>query len=77
MTLEPQKNYHAIIQAFKDPKIRSIGLEGGSRSGKSFDVCIFIVQYLMTFTGKHVVIGRDLKATLPDTISHGQSMPQK
>lgn len=65
--IHAQSNYDAIISAFADPNIRSIGLEGGSRSGKSFDVCIFILQYTLKYRNKHIVIARDSKATLNST----------
>lgn len=66
-SIEGQSNYRNIVKAYKDANIRSIGLEGGSRSGKTYDVCIFLLQYIYSRTGKTIVIGRDNKTTLNTT----------
>ena len=39
--------------------LKGVGLEGASRSGKSWDICVFICDYVNTFTGKTINICRD------------------
>lgn len=63
-------NYNFILDSFIEAKkgnLKGIGLEGASRTGKSWDISIFICQYLQKYTGKTVVIARDNLATLKDT----------
>ena len=49
-------------------RLKGVGLEGGSRSGKTYDACNFLCQYLNTFTGKTITIGRDSRVRLKDTL---------
>lgn len=66
-------------------RLRSVGLEGGSRSGKTYDMSTFICEYVNTFSNKIIVIGRDkltrLKRTLYVTLKdvwrqfHGTTKP--
>ena len=65
--MQYQSNYKAIVQAFNDKNKTSIGLEGGSRSGKTFDACIFIAKYCISFKNKKITIFRDYKSTLNKT----------
>lgn len=73
-------NYKFIVNNFRDAKkdlkeeentgiiipdrIQGIGLEGASRTGKSWDISIFICQYVQKYSGKTVVIARDWRSTL-------------
>ncbi len=50
-----------------DSRLRGIGLEGGSRSGKTWDMSVFICEYVNTFSGKIILICRDSLATLKKT----------
>lgn len=66
-------------------RLRGVGLEGGSRSGKTWDMSVFICEYVNTFTGKTILIGRDrltrLKGTTYQTLKkvwgiyHGNTIP--
>ncbi|NQZ74654.1 MAG: hypothetical protein HRT61_00835 [Ekhidna sp.] len=47
-----------------------IAHEGSSRSGKSWAIAQFIVEYIMRYTGKTITIARDSKAALKDTTYH-------
>lgn len=49
-------------------RLRGVGLEGGSRSGKTWDSCVFICNYLNTFKGKIIVIARDRLTRLKKTV---------
>jgi phage terminase large subunit len=76
-------NYPFIIESFTKAKqdlkhekenniilpnrLQGIGLEGASRSGKSWDISIFICQYVKKYQGKTIVIARDWLATLKTT----------
>ena len=42
-------------------------LEGGSRSGKTYAICMFICWYILNHKGKVLTIGRDTLAALKDT----------
>jgi PBSX family phage terminase large subunit len=48
-------------------RLRGVGLEGGSRSGKTWDTCIFICEYVNLFRGKIILIARDRLARLKKT----------
>jgi len=48
-------------------RLRGVGLEGGSRSGKTWDTSIFVCEYMNTFKGKTILIGRDRLARLKKT----------
>ena len=69
--IEPGVNYRflaeSFIQAKKDGSIKGVGLEGASRTGKTFDICIFICQYINTYQDKLIVIGRDKLTVLKNT----------
>lgn len=49
-------------------RLKGIGLEGASRTGKTWDICNFLCHYLTTYTNKSVNVCRDYKATLNKTI---------
>lgn len=55
-------------------RLKGIGLEGASRTGKTWDASVFICHYTTTYTGKRINICRDnltrLKKTTYDTFSH-------
>lgn len=48
-------------------RLKGCGLEGASRTGKSWDICVFICHYVSTYEGKLITIGRDHLTTLKDT----------
>jgi hypothetical protein len=48
-------------------RLKGIGLEGASRTGKSWDICVFICHYVSTYKGKQVNICRDHLSTLKKT----------
>lgn len=49
-------------------RVRGIGLEGASRTGKTWDICMFICWYVNNNRCKQVSICRDYFATLRKTI---------
>lgn len=56
-----------------DPdRLKGIGLEGASRTGKSWDISVFICHYVSTYKGKQINICRDhltsLKKTFYETL---------
>lgn len=50
-----------------DERIKGVGLEGASRTGKSWDICVFICHYVTTYQNKQVNICRDHLTTLKKT----------
>ncbi len=48
-------------------RLKGCGLEGASRTGKSWDICAFICHYASSYEGKLITIGRDHLTTLKDT----------
>ena len=40
-------------------RIKGVGLEGSSRSGKSWDICVFICHYVTSYSGKQINVCRD------------------
>ncbi len=48
-------------------RLKGVGLEGASRTGKSWDISVFICHYVSSYEGKLVTICRDHLATLKDT----------
>ena len=48
-------------------RIKGVGLEGASRTGKTYDAEIFICQYIDKYNDKVIVIARDTLASLKDT----------
>lgn len=48
-------------------KVNGVGLEGASRTGKTWDVSVFICHYLTSYTGKQVNICRDNLTKLKKT----------
>ena len=48
-------------------RLKGVGLEGASRTGKSWDISVFICHYVSTYEGKLITICRDHLATLKDT----------
>ncbi len=77
-------NFHFIQKSFIEAKkalneekntlvinskrLKGIGLEGASRTGKTWDICNFVCHYVTTYSGKSVNVCRDYKATLNKTI---------
>lgn len=81
--VNPGLNYHFITTHFVNSKallnlekrtgndvkkVVGVGLEGSSRTGKSYDTAIFLCQYLNKYTGKRVIIGRDTLSSLKKTL---------
>lgn len=69
-------NYSHIVNAYKQSKllpswhpdkVLGCGLEGASRTGKDWDKCVFVCQYVATFTGKKINLFRDYFSTLKKT----------
>ncbi len=48
-------------------RIHGVGLEGASRTGKSWDICVFLCHYISQYNGKQVNICRDHRAKLIKT----------
>ncbi len=48
-------------------RLKGIGLEGASRTGKSWDICVFLCHYVSQYEGKEINIGRDHLARLKKT----------
>ena len=48
-------------------RLKGCGLEGASRTGKSWDISVFVCHYISTYEGKLITICRDHLATLKDT----------
>ena len=48
-------------------RILGCGLEGASRTGKDWDKCVFVCQYIAQFTGKKINFFRDTFANLKKT----------
>lgn len=48
-------------------RLKGIGLEGASRTGKSWDICVFLCHYITTYRGKEINICRDHLTTLKKT----------
>jgi len=77
-TITTTSNYIFLENAFykarkgrfnNDPnRLKGVGLEGGSRSGKTWDSCVFICEYINTFKGKTILICRDTFANLRSTV---------
>lgn len=70
--IEAGVNYNFIATYFSknkkgDEDVKAVGLEGASRTGKTYDAFIFICQYIDKYEGKVVVIARDTLASLKDT----------
>lgn len=53
-------------------RLRGIGLEGASRTGKSWDISVFVCHYVSTYQGKQINFCRDhltnLKKTMYETL---------
>lgn len=49
-------------------RLKGIGLEGASRTGKSWDICAFVCHYASTYSGKQINICRDHLSTAKKTI---------
>ena len=63
---------HSLIDELRtgieDPhRIKGVGLEGASRTGKTWDTCVFICHYVTTYQGKSITISRDHLAKLKKT----------
>lgn len=48
-------------------RIRGVGLEGASRTAKSWDSCVFLCHYVGTYQGKQINVCRDHLKKLKDT----------
>lgn len=48
-------------------RLKGVGLEGASRTGKSWDVSVFLCHYVSTYTGKQINVCRDHRAKLQKT----------
>jgi phage terminase large subunit len=48
-------------------RLKGIGLEGASRTGKSWDVCVFICHYIIKYKGKQINVCRDHFSNLRKT----------
>jgi len=48
-------------------RIKGIGLEGATRSGKSWDASVFVCHYVTSYSGKQINICRDHLTTLKKT----------
>jgi phage terminase large subunit len=79
LTVTTSTNYPFISEMFRvsrkerlksDPSdlnstfLKAVGLEGASRAGKSWDICVFICDYLDTFQNKVINIFRGALSTL-------------
>lgn len=60
-------NYERKTGIEDNKRIKGVGLEGASRTGKSWDICVFICHYVKTYQGKQINIGRDHLTTLRKT----------
>lgn len=53
-------------------RLKGVGLEGASRTGKSWDISVFLCHYVSTYQGKQITVGRDhltnLKKTFYETL---------
>lgn len=53
-------------------RIKGVGLEGASRTGKSWDISVFLCHYVSTYEGKQINVCRDhlkkLKSTFYETL---------
>lgn len=60
------------LRQFNEERLKGIGLEGASRTGKDWDSCVFICHYITSYQGKKVNLCRgtlkDLKDTLYETL---------
>jgi len=69
-------NYTFLVSCFNEARnlplehpdrILGCGLEGASRTGKDWDKCVFVCQYIAQFTGKKINFFRDTFANLKKT----------
>lgn len=68
LAAKAERKQQLIDPTFEDPdRLKGIGLEGASRTGKSWDISVFICHYVSTYEGKLITIARDHLATLKDT----------
>lgn len=49
-------------------RLKGVGLSGASRTGKSWDICVFVCHYVTSYKGKQINICRDFFANITDTI---------
>lgn len=61
-------NFEFLQRSFNNHSLSGVGLEGASRTGKSWDICNFICHYVTTFEGRNINVGRDHLTTLKKTI---------
>lgn len=59
-------NYPVIKKAFISGQ-RGVKLEGASRTGKSWDISVFICEYLESYKAKEILVYRDYLSTLKKT----------
>jgi len=48
-------------------RLKGIGLEGASRTGKSWDISVFLCHYVGTYQGKQINVCRDYRTNLQKT----------
>lgn len=58
---------HQQVQEANSKRLKGVGLEGASRTGKTVDACIFICMYADKYSGKQITIFRDTLANLKET----------
>lgn len=62
-----EANLERLTGVVNPSRLRGIGLEGASRTGKSWDICVFLCHYVSTYTGKQINVCRDHRAKLQKT----------
>ena len=60
-------NLERRTQIIKPSRLKGVGLEGASRTGKSWDISVFLCHYVGTYQGKQINICRDHRAKLQKT----------
>ena len=65
-------NYERKTGVIIPDRLKGVGLEGASRTGKSWDISVFVCHYASTYKGKQINIVRDhltnLKKTFYETL---------
>lgn len=60
------ENHKRTLEA-NSKRLKGCTLEGSSRTGKTWDFCLFVADYVSKNTGKQITISRDTLATLKET----------
>lgn len=60
-------NRERITGVIDQDRLKGVGLEGASRTGKSWDISVFICHYVGQYQGKQINICRDHRAKLQKT----------